>query len=175
MNDKLKTLLALICFAAALTLPLLGLAYGWWRWEVRIGLIIMVAIFIFFFAAGALALARVRDLSWLGTSLPFLFGGLYTALPDLVPLQVDDAIATSAGALLSYALALRKQEGTPWWVILPLLAAAAYALLGGTIPGPVDEIVVDLVALLVAGAGTRSASKRNAEGETDLNDYKRGR
>ncbi len=167
MNDKLKTLLALICFVAALTLPLLGLAYGWWRWNVLTGLIIMVAIFVFFFAAGGLALTRVRDLSWLGTSLPFLFGGLYTALPDLIPLQVDDAIATTSGALLSYALAMRKQEGARWWVILPLLAAGIYAFWGSAIPGPVDEIVVNLVALLVAGAGTRETANQEIESGSD--------
>jgi hypothetical protein len=167
MNDKLKTLLALICFVAALTLPLLGLAYGWWRWNVLTGLIIMTAIFIFFFAAGALALARVRDLSWLGTSLPFLFGGLYTALPDLIPLQADDAIATTSGALLSYALALRKREGARWWVILPLIAAGIYAFWGNLIPGPVDEIVVNLAALLVAGAGTRDKANQEMGKQTE--------
>lgn len=167
MNDKLKTLLALIFFIAALTLPLLGLAYGWWRWNVLTGLIIMAAIFVFFFAAGGLTLTRVRDLSWLGTSLPFLFGGLYTALPDLIPLQVDDAIATTSGALLSYALALRKQEGARWWVILPLIAAAVYAFWGNVIPGPVDEIVVNLVALLVAGAGTRDTANQEIESGAD--------
>ena len=167
MNDKLKTIFALFLFIAALTLPLLGLAYGWWRWNVITGLLLMAAIFAVFFAAGGLMLTRVRDLSWLGTSLPFLFGGLYTALPDLIPLQADDAIATTSGALLSYALALRKQEGARWWVILPLLAAGIYAFWGSAIPGPVDEIVVNLVALLVAGAGTRGAEKQEIESEAD--------
>ncbi|MEA3349572.1 MAG: hypothetical protein U9Q82_03005 [Chloroflexota bacterium] len=158
MNDKLKTTFALVSFTAALTLPLIGLGYGWWRWDISTGLIIMAGIFVFFFAAGALALARVHDLSWLATSLPFLFGSLYTVMPDVIPLQVDDAVTTTAGALLSYALALRKKPNTPKWIIIPLLAAGSYALLGGALPGPVDEIIVDVVALLVAGVGARKGS-----------------
>ena len=166
MSDKLKTILAFFFFLAALSLPLAGLAYGWWRWDAQTGILLMVGIFAALFIAGVLSLWSVRDLSWLATSLPFLFGGLYTILPDF-PLQVDDAAATAAGALLSYALALRKNAKTPKWVLIPLLAAALYALLGGTIPGPGDEIGVDAIALLTSWLGARAGERRAAD-ESDV-------
>jgi hypothetical protein len=169
MSDKAKTILAIIFFLAALTLPLIGLAVGWWRWEFKTGFLIMVITFVVFFLAGVISIWRVRDLSWLATSLPFLFGGLYTILPDVVPFQVDDAAATTAGALLSYGLALRKSDNTPKWVILPLLAAAVYAFFGGTFPGPLDEIIVDVVALLIASIGARRSSALD-EGNPPIDD-----
>jgi len=162
MSDKLKTLLAFLFFLAALSLPLAGLAYGWWHWDLQTGFLMLIGIFAALFIAGVLSLWTVRDLSWLATSLPFLFGGLYTVLPDF-PLQVDDAAATAAGALLSYALALRKNAATPKWVLLPLLGAAVYALLGGSIPGPVDEIGVDAIALLISWLGARAADRQVTE------------
>ncbi len=161
MADKIKTFFALLFFGAALFVPLLGFGYGWWRWDIQIGLLIMVATFAIFFLVGVITLWQVRDMSWLTTSLPFLFGGLYTVLPDVIPFQVDDAAAATAGALFSYALALRNSAQTPKWVILPLLGAALYALLGGSLPGPFDEIIVDLVALLIAGVGTRQGAKKS--------------
>jgi len=158
MSDKLKTVLALLFFVAALIMPLVGGIWGWWRWDLMTGFWIVLGTFAVFFAIGVLIIWSVRDLSWLTTSLPFMFGGLYTIIPDF-PLQVDDAAVTATGALLSYALALRKNAGTPKWVIVPLLIAAGYTLIGGPIPGPVDELAVDLVALLVSGIGARQANK----------------
>jgi len=162
-RDQRKTLLAGAFFLAALVLPLLGLGFGSWRWNMQTGLLMMVLIFAILFSVGVLLLWRVSDLSWPATSFPFLFGGLYTVLPDVFPLQVDDAAATSAGALFTFALALRKNPKTPKWVLLPLLAAGLYALLGGTFPGPIDELLVDIVVLLIAWRGARRAEMPSPE------------
>ncbi|MBC8333043.1 MAG: hypothetical protein H8E28_13770 [Anaerolineae bacterium] len=162
MSDRIKIVLALFFFIAALTFPLVGLAYGWWRWDAQAGFLLLIGIFAAFFSIGILSLWTVRDLSWLTTSLPFLFGSLYTIIPDM-PLQVDDAAATAAGALFSYALALRKNAETPKWILVPLLLAALYTLFGGPIPGPVDEIGVDMIALLISWFGARAGERRTVD------------
>lgn len=164
MSDKLKTVFALIFFIAALSFPWVGFAYGYWRWDLQTGFLLMVGVFAALFAVGALLLWRVRDLSWLTASLPFVFGSLYTLTPD-IPFQIDDAAATAAGALFSYALTLRKNAQTPKWIIVPLLLAAVYTLFGGPIPGPFDEVAVDAVALLISWLGARAAESENSEPE----------
>lgn len=156
MSDKFKTLLALFFFLAALSFPLIGFAYGYWRWDLQTGFWILLGIFVVLFTLGVFTIWQVRDLSWLTASLPFVVGGLYTLIPDL-PFQVDDAAVTAAGALFSYALALRKNIETPKWVLIPLLLAAVYTLFGGPIPGPIDEIGVDAAALLISWLGARAA------------------
>ncbi|MEN8173382.1 MAG: hypothetical protein ABFS03_10940 [Chloroflexota bacterium] len=172
MSDRFKTIFAVFCFLCALILPLINLAIGWWRWDAKVGLILMIAGFIIPLAVGGISLYRVKDLSWLTVSLPYVFGGLYTVLPDTIPLlPVDDGAATTAGALLSYALAFRKQPETPKWIFLPLLGAGIYAFFGGTIPGPIDEAFVDIVAFVIAWIGVRRGGKSTADLDTvDLGD-----
>lgn len=160
MADRVKIILAVILFISALLLPLAGMAIGWYKWDVQTGLLIMVAVFLILFLLAVLLLVRVKDLDWLTVSLPYVFGVLYTALPDLIPFSVDDAAATTAGALFSFVLALRKNENTPKWIFLPLLLAAVYTLVGGTIPGPIDELIVDVLALFIAGVGVSRGSGR---------------
>lgn len=162
MNDKFKTFFAIIFFFLALIMPVTGLIYGASRWNAFTILLVMGAIFVFLFVGGLLILTTVQDFSWMTASLPFLFSGFYTILPDL-PGSIDDATVTTAGALMTYVFALRRNETTPKWIIIPLLAAAAYTLLGGTVPGPVDEVLIDIIALLVAGAGARNAEIKAAK------------
>jgi hypothetical protein len=69
----------------------------------------------------------------------------------------------SAGAIFSAFLAIRKNPNAPRWVILPLIAAAVYTFFGGALPGPVDEMLVDTLALLVAVYGSREGERRNKE------------
>lgn len=159
MSDRMKFVLAVLFFLAALTLPLAGLMIGWWKWDVRAGILIMAGIFILLSIIGVLFLSRVKDLSWLGVYLPYIFGAAYGFLPDAVPISIDDAATTSAGAIFSVLLAIRKQPKTPKWILLPLLAGGIYALVGGVIPGPVDEFLVDAAALVIAWLGTRQAKE----------------
>jgi len=160
MSDRVKTIFAIVCFLSTLMLPLISLVIGWWRWDAKTGLILMMAVLLIPLILGGLALLRVKDLSWLRVSLPFIFGGLYTVLPDAIPLvPVDDAAVTTAGAFLSFALALRKQPDTPKWILLPLLTAGIYAFFGGAIPGTMDEAFIDIAALIMAWIGARQGRK----------------
>ncbi|MBC8496657.1 MAG: hypothetical protein ISS57_00935 [Anaerolineales bacterium] len=159
MTDKIKTLFAILIFFLSLTMPMTGLIYGMGRWDALTILLVMGGIFVVLFAGGTLILLTVENFTWMTASLPFLFSGLYTVLPD-VPGSIDDAAVTSAGALITYFFALRRNASTPKWIIIPLLLAAVYTLLGGTIPGPIDEVAVDVIALLVAGYGVRAADQK---------------
>lgn len=160
MSDKIKTFLAILLFFLSLVMPVAGILYGLGRWDALTILLVMGGIFVAFFAGGVLVLATVKDFTWMTASLPFLFSSFYTILPDF-PGPIDDAAVTSAGALITYFFALRRNEGTPKWIIIPLLLAGAYTLLGGSFfPGPIDEVVVDVIALLIASYGARTAEKQ---------------
>ncbi len=166
MTDKMKTFFAIIILFLSLIMPVTGLIYGMGRWDAVTILLVMGAIFVVLFAGGVLLLTTVKNFTWMTASLPFLFSSFYTILPD-VPGPVDDAAVTSAGALITYFFALRRNETTPKWIIIPLLLAGAYTLLGGSfLPGPVDEVIVDIVALLIAGYGARVADQQAQLEET---------
>jgi hypothetical protein len=161
MNDKIKTFLALIFFALGVTLPLIGVAasvasvLGWIQTDPWVGVAIAVATLIVFFVIGVALLAGVKDLSWLTVSLPFVFSALYSWIPDLIPFSIDDGAAMTAGAIFSAFLAIRKNSNAPRWVALPLIGAAVYTFFGGALPGPIDEMLVDILALAVALYGAR--------------------
>ncbi len=163
MSDRIKIIISVLLFISALILPFIGLGVGWYNWDVETGLVIMVVIFFALFILGGVVLFRVRDLSWLTVSLPYLFGMGYTLSPDLIPLGGDDAAVTAVGAVMAYFLALRKDPRTPKWIIIPLLLAAAYTLIGGPIPGGIDEIIVNLLAVSIAGYGVNRATKEDDE------------
>ena len=84
MSDRLKVILAILLFIAALLLPLIGLGIGWFNWDVQTGLLIMVITFFVLFMLGGIVLFRVQDLTWLTVSLPYLFGIGYALSPDLI-------------------------------------------------------------------------------------------
>lgn len=161
MNDKFKTIFAIIIFFLSLTLPVTALLYGVGHWDALTIIFAMGALFVVLFLGGVFVLTTVQDFTWLTASLPFLFSGFYTILPD-IPGPVDDTAVTTTGALITYFFALQRNQNTPKWILLPLLAAAAYTFLGGVIPGPIDEVLVDVIALLVAGSGVRAADKQAA-------------
>lgn len=81
----------------------------------------------------------------------------YSLMPDFLLGPIDDAAAVAGGAILSFSLWLRKQPDTPKWIILPWLAASLYTLVGGLIPGPVDELIVYFISSGVSIYGARSA------------------
>ena len=155
MSDKTKITLAVLSFLSALILPLVGLFVGWWKWDMTTGILFMVGVFMLLSVIGSLFLFRVKELSWSGVFLPHIFGAVYGFLPDAVALSLDDAATSSAGAILSVILAFRKQPDTPKWIFIPLIAAGIYTLFGGALPGPLDEFIVDALALVFAWLGTR--------------------
>jgi hypothetical protein len=157
MSDKLKLTLAGLMLIGSLVLPLVGLVYGWWNWDLITGIVIMTLVFIFMLVGSGLLLLRISELSWFSVYLPYLFGAVYSFLPDSIVYSIDDAAATSVGAVLSYALTLRKQPNTPRWVILPLIAAGIYALFGGAIPGTGDELLIDIIAFAISWLGIRKS------------------
>ncbi len=171
MSDKIKTFLALIFFTLGVTVPLIGVAtfvasaLGWIKVAPWVGIAIAIATLLVFFAIGVALLAGVKDLSWLTVSLPFLFSALYTWIPDLIPFSLDDAAAMTAGAIFSAFLAIRKNPNAPRWIALPLIGAAVYTFFGGALPGPVDEMLVDGLALLVAVYGAN-------RGENEIANHK---
>jgi hypothetical protein len=159
MSDRFKIFIAVVLFVAALVLPFIGLGVGLYNWDVETGIYMMVGTFFILFILGGIVLFRVRDLSWLTVSLPYLLGMGYTLSPDLIPLGGDDAAVTAVGSVMAYLLALRKDPRTPKWIIIPLLLAAGYALIGGPIPGGLDELIVNILAITVAGYGVNRATK----------------
>lgn len=161
MSDRLKIFLALVFFIAAIVLPLMGLGIGWVNWDIETGLVLMGVIFLAFFILGGVTLYQLEDLSWLTVSLPYLFGLGYTLSPDLIPLGGDDAAVTAVGSVMAYLLALRKDPRTPKWIIIPLLLAAGYTLIGGPIPGEIDELIVNVLAVSIAGYGINLNSRKD--------------
>ena len=159
MGDRIKIFIAVVLFIAALVLPFVGLGVGWYTWDVETGIYIMIGTFFALFILGGIVLFSVRDLSWLTVSLPYLFGMGYTLSPDLIPLGGDDAAVTAVGSVMAYLLALRKDPRTPKWIIIPLLLAAGYSLIGGPIPGGIDELIVNVLAISAAGYGVNRATK----------------
>jgi hypothetical protein len=158
MRDKLKLVLAGLLLISSLVLPLVGLFYGWWNRDAMLGIGLMVGTFIILLISSGLLLYSIKDLTWFSVFSPYLFGAVYGFLPDSIAFSIDDAASTTAGALLSYALIVRKQPDTPKWIVIPLLTAGIYALLGGYIPGPIDEFLIDVFALLLAWLGSRSGT-----------------
>jgi hypothetical protein len=152
--------LAVLFFVGALVFPIIGLIVGWLKWDALVGFIIMTAIFLVMCVVGGLLLFSVKDLTWVSVYIPYIFSALYGFLPDAIPLSIDDAAATTAGAVFSFVLALRKNPQTPKWIFIPLLVAGIYALAGGTIPGGFDEAIVDILALIIAWIGTRQGEKK---------------
>ena len=163
MSDRIKIVFALLLFIGALIIPLIGFGVGWANWDLETGIFIMVGAFFALFILGGIVLFRVRDLSWLTVSLPYLFGIGYTISPDLIPSGMDDAPVTAVGSVMAYLLALRKDPRTPKWIIIPLLLAAAYTLIGGPIPGGFDELIVNLLAVAIAGYGINRATRDDDE------------
>jgi hypothetical protein len=163
MSDKVKTVLAVGFFVASLIFPLIGLLYGWWKSDAVTGLIFMTITFMVLSITGGFLLISVKDLSWTTVYLPYIFGAVYGFMPDAIPFSVDDAAATTAGAIFSFALSMKKESKTPRWIFIPLLIAGIYTLLGGFIPGFLDEFIVDLLALILAWVGTRQKNRNTSE------------
>jgi hypothetical protein len=145
MTDKAKMCLSLVCFLSMLILPPVGLAIGWIGWDFSTGALVALIAFAVCFILAVILLAIVKELSWITVGLPFLFGFVYTILPDCIPGPFDDTAVFAAGALMTFALWVKKDPDTPKWIILPLLAASLYTLVGDLVPGPVDELLATLI------------------------------
>jgi hypothetical protein len=98
-----------------------------------------------FFLLGALSTIWIKEPSWLTIMLPTIIGLAYALVPNFVPFPFDDALVATAGAIISFALAIRRYADMPKWILVPLLGAALYTLVGEFIPGPVDDLLVGII------------------------------
>jgi hypothetical protein len=156
MNDRTKTCLSILFFASMFILPLVGVGIGWIGWDLQTGAIIGLITFAALFLLAGILLTTVQELSWLTVSLPMAVGFIYSLLPDFFPGPIDDTVAFTAGALLTFALWLKKQPDAPKWVIFPLIISSLYTLVGGFIPGPIDELLVTGISAGTAAYGNFS-------------------
>jgi hypothetical protein len=177
MSDRVKFIFAVIFFIAALVMPGLGFlvylaggASG--QFDPTVSSMMwtslgLVAVFLVFLAIAMYILYHMDDHNWVTVFTPYLTSVLYTILPDFIPFSLDDGAATTAGAIFTFLLALRKNPNTPRWVFFPLATAGIYAFFGGALPGPFDEIIVDGIAFLLAIYGMQQADKDDTiiEGE----------
>ena len=74
---------------------------------------------------------------------------------------------TAVGSVMAYILALRKDPRAPKWIIIPLLLGAAYMFFGGPIPGGLDELIVNILAVALAGYGITRATKDDEPDDAD--------
>ncbi len=147
----------MVFFAAAATLPLLALAIGWYVQDLETGIQAGLITFGVLFLISALFALLVNSPSWIDVAMPYLMAVVYAILPT-VPGPFDNVVVTGVGGLLTFILWVKKQPDVPKWIVLPLLASAVYALVGGFIPLPFDELIVDGLAILISlwGASRKS-------------------
>jgi hypothetical protein len=146
MTDRTKNCLSVFFFTSMFVLPPIGLGIGWISWNFKTGAVVALITFAALFLLGGIFLATVKNPTWLSVGWPFTCGLIYSILPDFIIGPIDDAAAVAAGAILSFSLWLRKQPDTPKWIILPWLAASLYTLVGGLVPGPIDELIVYFIS-----------------------------
>lgn len=177
--DKVKMTLAIICFILAIIIPVIIILSGGSITLVQVVqqnqgrgdgvnlprnvVITLAGALAAFLVCAGLAIAilyTVKDLTWLGASLPFLFSTVYTTslvdiIPDLAPFigNVDDGAVVTFGAIFSMLLTLRRNGRAPKWVFIPLIVAAIYTFFGGIFPGALDEIVVQVLSYLTFAYG----------------------
>jgi len=161
VTDGTKTRLSVLLYASMFVLPVVSLAIGWIVWDLRVGAVAALVTFTTCFLLAGVLLATVEDISWFAVSLPFALGVIYAVSPDFILGSFDDAAVISAGALMTFALWVRKQPDTPKWVVFPLLVSGLYTLVGDAIPGRVDEL---LVAIISAGGSGYAAWRRFEHG-----------
>ena len=162
MSDKLKIALAVVLFVTALAAP-----FGVWFFVTKEsglawGIAAAAATFVLFFLLSVILLFRVKDYSWASASLPYVFGSLYTLLPDAILGSIDDSAMMGLGSVFTTALALRRNPRTPKWIFLLLFGSAAYAFFGGALPGPLDEAIVTGLSYLVYIYSSNKADQEHA-------------
>jgi hypothetical protein len=142
--------------------PVLGLVVGLVTWNWRYGLLAGFLGFCIPLALATIVLSTIKEPGLFLTWAPFVTGVLDTILPDAFPLPFDDAAAMAAGAIATFGLWLKRQQDVPKTAVLPLLIGAVYTLVGGFIPGPVDELFVNALGIGAAVWLGQNVQKRLA-------------
>jgi hypothetical protein len=151
ISDKNKIWIAIACFTAMLIMPVAAFMVGWIGWDIKTGSLAALIVFLTFFICGCATLLFIKKIPALVASMPFMVGFIYAVLPVPIPGPLDNTGVALVGALLSYTLWLRRTPATPRWIVLPLLFAASYNMIGWLIPGPFDELFIYLFVTAVAG------------------------
>jgi len=151
ISDKNKIWIAIACFTAMLIMPVAAFMVGWIGWDIKKGSLAALIVFMTFFICGCATLLLIKKVPALVASMPFLIGFIYAALPIPIPGPLDNTGVALVGALLSYILWVRRTPATPRWIVLPLLLAASYNMIGWLIPGSFDELFIYLFCTAVAG------------------------
>jgi hypothetical protein len=160
-SDSQKSCLSCASASAAFVLPLPIFVVMWivtenWRY----GLLAAFIAFFGYLTGATIVVSTIREPSAFMVWVPFTLGAAYTAMPNL-PLPFDDAAVATAGAIATFALWMRRQPDVSKAVVIPLLFAALYTLVGEFIPLPVDELIVSGIGVASAIA-IGGSSRRNA-------------
>ena len=136
-----------VFFLLSFIFPIISLIVGWVGWGWKTGVISGLITFGLFFLLGSIFAAWTQTPSWFTIMLPTIIGLIYGILPNFIPLPFDDALVAAAGAIISFALAIKNYTDMPKWILAPLLGAALYTVVGSLIPGPVDELIVGIISI----------------------------
>ena len=146
MTIKIKRLSG-VFFILSFIFPIISLIVGWLGGGWKVGVISGLITFGLFFLLGLIFSMWVQTPSWFTIMLPIIFGLIYGLLPNFIPLPFDDAIVAAAGAIITFALAIKKYTDIPKWILVPLFGAALYTIVGPLIPGPVDDLIVNIISI----------------------------
>ena len=148
-QDQKKGCLSGVFFALSFIFPTISLIVGWVGWGLKAGVISGLVTFGLFFLLGSIFAMWIQIPSWFNIMLPAI-AGLGYGIFNFIPLPFDDAFVAAAGAIISFALAIRRYTDMPKWILGPLLGAALYTVVGPFIPGPVDELLVGIISIGIA-------------------------
>lgn len=154
-QDKIRAYLGVIFTGAMLVLPVGAFLIGWQMWDAKRGILLALVTFGVFFLLSALTFKGIKNPSVLLSVIPFVLGMLYQISPVDLPLPVDDTVVQLGASILSFIMLRRSNPGLPWWTFFALAGSSLYDLLGIAIPGPIDEILVQLLALYGVSRATR--------------------
>ncbi len=147
MTNNVLFRLGVVMMILSLLIPVLIFFIFWLSFGLKVGAIAYFASLVFFLMLGSICLSLVQSNVWKQKAIwfPFIFGSLYSILPDIIPGNIDDTTIFAAGALLTLGLSLKHNPSITKSIAFPVIIASVYTLIGVFIPGPVDELIVYLI------------------------------
>lgn len=164
VSDVRKACSGSFLLIGGLIFALIGLAVGWLAWDLKTGLIAASVILGVFLAASAVTFLTIDSPSAVVASLPMALGLVYNIIPD-IPGPVDDSIVQLVAGALTFLMWKRRDDRFPTWAIIPLAGAGLYALIGGFIPGPFDELLVTLASVSIVVVKYRQNLEKDPDGQ----------
>jgi len=164
MQDKIRATSGIFSTMAMLVVPLFAFLIGWQMWDARTGILLALAAFAVFFLLSAFLFKGVKNPSVFLSVIPFLLGMVYQVSPADLPLPIDDSVVQLAGSVLSFMMLKKSNPDLPAWTLLAMAASSLYDLVGVAIPGPIDELIVQALALY----GISRANRKTEAGDRQL-------